>query len=94
MQVKDDILQCLNMKNPLIYSVPVFRPNLYYDIRFLEILDKPFEHLKKFILESLGSQDESISKVNVYNIIIICSLRIHLITSDKKFEDFIDIKFH
>ncbi|XP_031841611.2 ATP-dependent DNA helicase Q5 [Nomia melanderi] len=61
-EVKDDILQCLNMKNPLIFSVPVFRPNLYYDMWFLEALDKPFEHLKNFILKALGSQDTSTPK--------------------------------
>lgn len=64
MQVKDDIMQSLNMKNPLIFSVPVFRPNLYYDVWFIEILDKPFEHLKSFIIETLGSQNESIAKVS------------------------------
>lgn len=54
------------MKNLAIFSVPVFRPNLYYDVWFLEILDKPFEHLKNFIIESLGSQDKSIPKVSHY----------------------------
>ncbi|XP_076617961.1 ATP-dependent DNA helicase Q5 isoform X2 [Colletes latitarsis] len=71
-EVKDDILQCLNMKNALIFSVPVFRSNLYYDIWFLEILDKPFEHLKNFILEALGFQDESIPKVKKNCGIIYC----------------------
>ncbi|CAK9816235.1 ATP-dependent DNA helicase Q5 [Anthophora quadrimaculata] len=71
-EVKDDILQCLNMKNPLIFSVPVFRPNLYYDVWFLEALDKPFEHLKNFIVEALGSQDESVPKVKKSCGIIYC----------------------
>ena len=71
-EVKDDILQCLNMQNPLIFSVPVFRPNLYYDVWFLEILDKPFEHLKNFILEALGPRDESIPKVKKSCGIIYC----------------------
>ncbi|KAK9299216.1 hypothetical protein QLX08_007721 [Tetragonisca angustula] len=61
-EVKDDILQCLNMKNPAIFSVPVFRPNLYYDVWFLEILDKPLEHLKNFVIEALGSQDKCTPK--------------------------------
>lgn len=71
-EVKDDILQCLNMKNPAIFSVPVFRSNLYYDVWFLEILDKPFEHLKNFIIESLGCQDKSIPKVKKGCGIIYC----------------------
>lgn len=52
------------MKNPAIFSVPVFRPNLYYDVWFLEILDKPFEHLRNFVIEALNSQDRSIPKVS------------------------------
>ncbi|XP_011260917.1 ATP-dependent DNA helicase Q5 [Camponotus floridanus] len=59
-QVKDDILQSLHMKDALIFSQPVFRPNLYYDVWFLETLDKPFVHLKNFILDALGPSDNSI----------------------------------
>ncbi|XP_003399935.2 ATP-dependent DNA helicase Q5 isoform X1 [Bombus terrestris] len=71
-EVKDDILQCLNMKNPAIFSVPVFRPNLYYDVWFLEILDKPFEHLRNFVIEALNSQDRSIPKAKKNCGIIYC----------------------
>ncbi|XP_012136098.2 ATP-dependent DNA helicase Q5 isoform X1 [Megachile rotundata] len=71
-EVKDDIMQSLNMKNPSIFSVPVFRPNLYYDVWFIEILDKPFEHLTNFIIEALGSQDESVPKVQKSCGIIYC----------------------
>ncbi|EFN87705.1 ATP-dependent DNA helicase Q5 [Harpegnathos saltator] len=59
-QVKDDILQNLHMKDPLVFSQPVFRPNLFYDVWFLETLDKPFVHLKNFILDALGPSDSSI----------------------------------
>ncbi|XP_011167090.3 ATP-dependent DNA helicase Q5 isoform X2 [Solenopsis invicta] len=59
-QVKDDILQSLHMKDAVIFSQPVFRPNLYYDVWFQEILDKPFLHLKNFILDALGPSDNSI----------------------------------
>jgi len=52
------------MKNALVFSQPVFRPNLYYDVWFLEILDKPFVHLKNFILESLGPRDDSVPTVS------------------------------
>ncbi|XP_076240088.1 ATP-dependent DNA helicase Q5 [Calliopsis andreniformis] len=71
-EVKDDILQSLNMKSSLIFSVPVFRPNLYYDVWFLEAIDKPFEHLKNFILEALGPRNESIPKVKRNCGIIYC----------------------
>ncbi|XP_018054998.1 PREDICTED: ATP-dependent DNA helicase Q5-like [Atta colombica] len=59
-QVKDDILQSLHMKDAMIFSQPVFRANLYYDIWFQEMLDKPFIHLKNFILDALGPLDNSI----------------------------------
>ncbi|KAL6433297.1 hypothetical protein ACFW04_006468 [Cataglyphis niger] len=63
-QVKDDILQSLHMEGALIFSQPVFRPNLYYDVWFLETLDKPFEHLKNFISDALGPSDNSIPMVS------------------------------
>ncbi|XP_032672790.1 ATP-dependent DNA helicase Q5-like [Odontomachus brunneus] len=59
-QVKDDILQSLHMKDALIFSQPVFRSNLFYDVWFLETLDKPFIHLKNFILNALGPSDDTI----------------------------------
>ncbi|XP_011877627.1 PREDICTED: ATP-dependent DNA helicase Q5-like [Vollenhovia emeryi] len=59
-QVKDDILESLHMKDAAIFSQPVFRPNLYYDVWFQEVLDKPFVHLKDFILNALGPPDKSI----------------------------------
>lgn len=51
------------MKNILKFSIPVFRPNLYYDVWFLEVLDKPFDHLKNFIVEALGPLNDSLPKV-------------------------------
>ncbi|XP_071565625.1 ATP-dependent DNA helicase Q5 isoform X2 [Temnothorax nylanderi] len=59
-QVKDDIIQSLHMKDAAIFSQPVFRPNLYYDVWFQEMLDKPFVHLRNFILDALGPSDISI----------------------------------
>ncbi|XP_035723344.1 ATP-dependent DNA helicase Q5-like [Vespa mandarinia] len=61
-EVVVDILKTLNMKNILKFSIPVFRPNLYYDVWFLEVLDKPFDHLKNFIVEALGPLNDSLPK--------------------------------
>ena len=52
------------MKDAVIFSQPVFRANLYYDIWFQEMLDKPFIHLKNFILDALGPLDNSIPMVS------------------------------
>lgn len=51
------------MKNPVDFSTPVFRSNLYYDVWFSDTIPDPFEHLKQFINESLGPSDSSIPKV-------------------------------
>ncbi|XP_043268088.1 ATP-dependent DNA helicase Q5-like [Venturia canescens] len=59
-EVVEDIFQSLKMNKPLVFSVPVFRQNLYYDVWFLEPLPKPFDHLKSFIVEALGPKDETV----------------------------------
>ncbi|XP_011312254.1 ATP-dependent DNA helicase Q5 isoform X2 [Fopius arisanus] len=56
-EVVDDILKTLKM-NAIKLSTPVFRENLFYDVFFLDILPNPAEHLKKFIIQCLGSPDE------------------------------------
>ncbi|XP_043498630.1 ATP-dependent DNA helicase Q5-like [Polistes fuscatus] len=71
-EVVDDILQTLNMKNLLKFSIPVFRSNLYYDVWFLDTLDKPFDHLKNFIVEVLGPLNDSVPKAKRNCGIIYC----------------------
>ncbi|KAI4486285.1 hypothetical protein M0802_012390 [Mischocyttarus mexicanus] len=71
-EVEDDILQTLNMKNLLKFSTPVFRSNLYYDVWFSDVLDKPFDHLKNFILEALGPLNDSMPKTKRNCGIIYC----------------------
>lgn len=71
-EVVDDILKTLNMKNPLRFSIPVFRPNLYYDVWFLEIIDRPLDHLKNFIMEALGPLNDSTPKAQRNCGIIYC----------------------
>ncbi|XP_066602735.1 ATP-dependent DNA helicase Q5-like isoform X2 [Prorops nasuta] len=61
--VVDDIFRCLNMDKPYIFSVPVFRPNLFYDVWFLEALEKPFEHLETFVKQTLGDSNETLPKL-------------------------------
>ena len=40
-----------NMKT---FKLPCFRSNLFYDIRFRDCLDEPYENLKDFIVDSLA----------------------------------------
>ncbi|KAF7992766.1 hypothetical protein HCN44_005110 [Aphidius gifuensis] len=56
-EVVQDIFKSLRMEKPQIFSSPVFRDNLFYDVWFVDSIAKPLEHLKNFILESLSSTD-------------------------------------
>ncbi|CAH0403840.1 unnamed protein product [Chilo suppressalis] len=47
------------MKDPLIFSAPVFRENLFYDLWFTDTITKPLDHLLNFIIEALASSDDS-----------------------------------
>ncbi|XP_001600102.2 ATP-dependent DNA helicase Q5 isoform X1 [Nasonia vitripennis] len=61
-EVKEDIFKTLKMESPMIFSTPVFRTNLFYDVWFIDAIPDPFEHLKKFINDSLGPNDDSVPK--------------------------------
>lgn len=53
--VVDDIVHSLSLKSPLAkFKTSCFRPNLFYDVCFMELLDDPFQSLKEFALKSLG----------------------------------------
>nr|ATL75363.1 DNA helicase RecQ5 [Diachasma muliebre] len=56
-EVVEDIFKTLKM-NPITFSSPVFRENLYYDVWFTDILPDPLDHLKKFIIQSLGPNEK------------------------------------
>lgn len=54
-QVVDDIYLQLKLKKPVAkFKSSCFRKNLFYDIRFKEALEDPFEELKDFVIEALG----------------------------------------
>ncbi|XP_014212125.1 ATP-dependent DNA helicase Q5 [Copidosoma floridanum] len=62
-EVKEDIFKTLRMNSPLIFSTPVFRSNLFYDVWFIDAIQAdPVEHLKRFIKESLGPDNDSLPK--------------------------------
>lgn len=47
------------MKNPLIFSAPVFRENLFYDVWFVDAITNPLDHLVTYIIEALSSFDDT-----------------------------------
>ncbi|XP_043483609.1 ATP-dependent DNA helicase Q5-like [Leptopilina heterotoma] len=58
-EVIKDITSSLNMKNPLMISTPIFRSNLYYDVWYRDAIKNPIIHLKEFIKECLGDNEET-----------------------------------
>lgn len=54
-QVVEDIFAQLKLKKPIAkFKASCFRSNLYYDVRFKDALEDPFEELRDFTLEALG----------------------------------------
>lgn len=58
-QVQEDIIALLKLKQPVAtFRTPCFRPNLFYDVQYKDLLADPYENLKDFCLKSLGQQNE------------------------------------
>ncbi|KAM3845384.1 ATP-dependent DNA helicase Q5 isoform 2-T3 [Vipera latastei] len=58
-QVQEDIIALLKLKQPVAtFRTPCFRPNLFYDVQYKDLLADPYENLKDFCLKSLGRQNE------------------------------------
>lgn len=67
----EDIFKQLQLKEPVgKFKTPCFRSNLYYDVRFKDAIDDPFEDLKDVIVEALGEGWEEQRNVSNYLIII------------------------
>ncbi|XP_056609102.1 ATP-dependent DNA helicase Q5 isoform X2 [Triplophysa dalaica] len=53
-RVQDDIWHSLKLQSPIVFSMPVFRKNLKYDVIFRDLLPEPYVHLLAFAKEALG----------------------------------------
>ena len=50
-----DIKKSLSLRSPVAtFKTSSFRPNLYYEVIFKDLLNDPYEDLRKFALNSLG----------------------------------------
>jgi len=59
-KVKDDIIKTLCLKPPVsVFRTNSFRSNLFYDVRFKELLDDPVDDLCKFLTKCLKSNEEA-----------------------------------
>ena len=55
--VVEDIITSLQLKKPIAkFRTPCFRSNLFYDVRFKDILDEPYADLKEFALKALNTK--------------------------------------
>uniref|UniRef100_A0A8C1XCZ6 ATP-dependent DNA helicase n=1 Tax=Cyprinus carpio TaxID=7962 RepID=A0A8C1XCZ6_CYPCA len=53
-RVQEDIERSLKLRSPLVFTTPVFRKNLKYDVIFRDLLPDPYVHLLAFAKEALG----------------------------------------
>lgn len=55
--VVQDILTSLELRKPVAkFKTPCFRANLFYDVRFKDIIDEPYADLKEFVLKALNTE--------------------------------------
>lgn len=52
--VKDDVIKSLGFKNPVCFQISCFRPNLYYDVAYKNLLKDDFIDLKLYIEKCLA----------------------------------------
>ncbi|XP_045127827.1 ATP-dependent DNA helicase Q5-like isoform X2 [Portunus trituberculatus] len=75
-RVVEDIFTQLKLKKPITkFKASCFRSNLYYDVRFKDALEDPFEELRNFVLEALGPNWEENRTVKSGCGIIYCRTR-------------------
>ncbi|KAK8391625.1 hypothetical protein O3P69_017276 [Scylla paramamosain] len=75
-RVVEDIFAQLKLKKPIAkFKASCFRANLYYDVRFKDALEDPFEELRDFVLEALGQNWEENRTVKSGCGIIYCRTR-------------------
>lgn len=73
MQVVEDIFLQLKLKKPVAkFKASCFRSNLFYDVRFKDALEDPFEELRDFVVEALGDNWEENRTVSGLGNLISC----------------------
>ncbi|KAF6211539.1 hypothetical protein GE061_012052 [Apolygus lucorum] len=60
--VMEDIKTHLKLNDPAIFKTPCFRPNLFYDVVYEDLIEDSYSHLAEFVEETLrkdvGSSDD------------------------------------
>jgi len=66
-QVKEDILVQLSLRAPVAtFKTPCFRSNLFYDVKFKELLENPYDELLAFCVSCLGEGWEELKPVTFH----------------------------
>ncbi|CAH1267361.1 RECQL5 [Branchiostoma lanceolatum] len=75
--VQKDIIKSLHLQEPVQkFKTSVFRPNLFYNVKYKEVLDDPYEDLKDFAVKALGEEGvEPVKGVNKGCGIVYCRTR-------------------
>ncbi|XP_051015013.1 ATP-dependent DNA helicase Q5 [Acomys russatus] len=62
-QVQEDVFAALHLKQPVAsFKTPCFRPNLFYDVQFKELIPDLYGNLRDFCLKALGQKaDKGVS---------------------------------
>jgi len=64
-KVVEDIFSQLSLKKPVSkFKNPCFRKNLFYDVKYKELIDDPYDHLLQFCSKSLGMSWEEAKPVS------------------------------
>ncbi|KAJ4432082.1 hypothetical protein ANN_20696 [Periplaneta americana] len=75
-EVVEDIIKQLHLKKPVgKYKTSCYRSNLFYDVVFQDIMEKPFDDLKDFIRDILDNEPENDRPSNRGCGIIYCRTR-------------------
>ncbi|XP_062936747.1 ATP-dependent DNA helicase Q5 [Cynocephalus volans] len=57
LQVQEDVFVALHLKQPVAtFKTPCFRPNLFYDVQFKELISDLFGNLRDFCFKALGQK--------------------------------------
>ena len=72
-KVVEDITKQINLSSGLkTFKLPSFRSNLFYDVRFRDCIDEPYEDLKEFLVSSLGEGEEKrVSSTGILNLCMV-----------------------
>lgn len=70
-----DVKNQLKLKSPVSsFKTSCFRPNLFYEVKFKDLIDDPYEDLKNFALKALDTDRKAkLSEIDWVSIVHVCT---------------------